>query len=178
MAYSFYSPSIQTHSAKPLFHFSNLLSSSENFCGPIVVEIVKLLKFCKWIQHFDWHDIFDQNRYKNSKLSIILIDFYPSRNTGYFRSQSNAFFETDLLRISICNFFSATLNSALRYLAVIVRIPAHFSIWWKCARCNEYNFTKVFSGFFEFSTFFFVWLMFARGFFSTFLFRSMYYLQL
>ena len=75
------------------------------------------------------------------------------------------FFETDLLRISICNFFSATLNSALRYLAVIVRIPAHFSIWWKCAQCNEYNFIKVFSGFFEFSTFFFVWLIFARAFF-------------
>ena len=75
-----------------------------------------------------------------------MIDFYPLRNAGHFRSQTNAFFETDLLHISICNFFSATLNSALRYLAVIVRIPAHFSIWWKCAWGTEYNFTKVFSG--------------------------------
>ena len=87
MAYSFYSPSIQTHSAKPLFHFTNLLSSSENFCGPILVEIVKLLnsvnesniligmifliRFVLKIVNFQY-------------FKIQLIDFYPLRTTGYF----------------------------------------------------------------------------------------------
>ena len=34
-----------------------------------------------------------------------------------------------------------------------------------CARCNEYNFTKVFSGFFEFSTFFFRLVDVCKSFF-------------
>ena len=73
MAYTFYSPSIETHSAKPLFHFSNLLSSSEKFwvLWNNFSWNSQTVEFCRWIQQFNWHDIFDQIRYKNSKLPSI-----------------------------------------------------------------------------------------------------------